>query len=227
MIDTIDFNFRVEAKGRDPDAYSPSLKKCHQLLWSKPLPRGKVFKLDGNLRHSSELGDFSLSGDSIISTFITYKRTEHIIKQLSDEEKDYFWHLADTIGGFIVFPSNRVYNQTINMARGFRKEISDRFDLTLECIRRYYLNEQSPLYDVIFGYRSFFELFDDFKGYVDFFLLQNLVFPDYSSIKFFLPFNDFTSSPIPQTLEDYLVYRNNTIQFIKDRNNMIRKILNI
>jgi hypothetical protein len=186
-----------------------------------------MFKLDKNLRHSSELGDFSLSGDSIIPTFIRYKRTEHIIKQLSDEEKDSFWHLADTIGGFIVFPSNRVNNETINSARGFRKKISDRFDLTLECIRRYYLNEQSPLYDVISRYKTFFELFGDFNGYVNFFLLQDLVLSDYSSIKFFLPFDEFRSSPIPQTLEEYLAYRNKTIQFIKYRNNMIRELLNI
>ena len=38
---------------------------------------------------------------------------------------------------------------TINGARGFNAKIRDRFDLTLECIRRHYRNEDSPLTDVL------------------------------------------------------------------------------
>ena len=47
---------------------------------------------------------------------------------------------------------------TINGARGVNHKIQDRFDLTLECIRRFYLNEFSPLKDTLNRYKTFFKL---------------------------------------------------------------------
>lgn len=44
----------------------------------------------------------------------------------------------------------------------------DRFDLTLECIRRHYLNMDSPLAPTLSRYTKFFALFGDFPGYVSF-----------------------------------------------------------
>ncbi|WP_113903400.1 DUF6994 family protein [Brevibacterium celere] len=38
---------------------------------------------------------------------------------------------------------------TINGARGLHPRIVDRFDLTLECIRRHYRGEPSPLADLV------------------------------------------------------------------------------
>jgi hypothetical protein len=38
--------------------------------------------------------------------------------------------------------------------------------LTLECIRRHYLDEPSPLSDTLARYADFFGLFGDFAGYV-------------------------------------------------------------
>ena len=73
---------------------------------------------------------------------------------------------------------------TINGYRGFNQLIRDRFDLTLECIRLFYLQDKNPLTDVLDRYRDFFNLFTDFKGYVDFFLLQDLVTGDYQSINY-------------------------------------------
>jgi hypothetical protein len=46
--------------------------------------------------------------------------------------------ISYTIGGMMVFPGNAIDGKwTINQARGCLRKISDRFDLTLECIRRY------------------------------------------------------------------------------------------
>jgi hypothetical protein len=73
-------------------------------------------------------------------------------------------------------------------------------------------------------YANFFALFDNFKGYVDFFLLQDLVMPDYSSIKYHLPHNHFEGSPLPQNVDEYLKYRQNTLNFIKARS---QRILNL
>ena len=86
---------------------------------------------------------------------------------------------------------------TINVARGCHPRIKDRFDLTVECIRRHYLDEPSPLSDALARYADFFGLFGDFAGYVDFFHLQDLVNEDASAVKFFTPFEDFTASPLP------------------------------
>ena len=76
----------------------------------------------------------------------------------------------------IIFPKNAVDGgHTINQSRGVNTFIDDRFDLTLECIRRFYLNQASPLYSTLMRYKSFFDLFEDFNGYIDFFFLQDLV----------------------------------------------------
>jgi hypothetical protein len=60
-----------------------------------------------------------------------------------------------TIGGMMLFPGNRIGRQmTINGARGFHPRIKDRFDLTVECIRRHYLNVDSPLSATLARYAS-------------------------------------------------------------------------
>ena len=57
---------------------------------------------------------------------------------------------------------------TSRRCEGFSSAISDRMDLTLECIRRHYIGEWSPLTKVLERYSDFFALFRDFAGYVDF-----------------------------------------------------------
>lgn len=64
----------------------------------------------------------------------------------------------------IKIENNRWHNK-----KKYKDLISDRWDLTLECIRRYYNGEDSPLYNVFLNDKAFFDLFVDFKGYVDFF----------------------------------------------------------
>ena len=112
--------------------------------------------------------------------------------------------IAYTIGGMMVFPGNQINRKwTINQARGCIRAISDRFDLTLECIRRHYIDEPSPLGDTLARYADFFGLFGDFAGYVDFFHLQDLVNEATPTVKFFMRFEDFAASPLPETLEAY------------------------
>jgi hypothetical protein len=123
----------------------------------------------------------------------------------------------------MVFPGNRIDSKmTINGARGFHPQIKDRFDLTVECIRRHYCNELSPLSELLERYADFFSLFGDFRGYVEFFLLQDLVIEDCSTVKFFTPFKDFNTSPLPGSLDAYMAYRQSAIDFIEARNHRIR-----
>ena len=72
--------------------------------------------------------------------------------------------------------------------------------------------------DVLQRYADFFALFGDFRGYVEFFLLQDLVTEDCSAVKFFTPFEDFTTSPLPASIEAYRAYRQLAIEFIEARN---------
>ena len=147
----------------------------------------------------------------------------HIIEKVPSNEINIFFSICSTIGGYMIFPSKQVDRKmTINAARGLNRSIQDRFDLTLECIRRFYAGEYSPLNNTLNRYASFFNLFNDFKGYVDFFLLQDLVQENYLSIKYYLPFKDFDEPPLPKNLHEYQLYKNNTIVFINERNQRIK-----
>lgn len=226
MID-ISFDFRSDTPpGRDPDTFSPTLRRYHQLLWSKPLPCGVPFELDVTtplyLHHLSELGEFWLSSDAVIATFSRELKLAHIIDQIPEVDREAFNRISYTIGGMMVFPANRVGTKmTINGARGFHPRIKDRFDLTMECIRRHYLDKPSPLRDTLARYADFFGLFGDFAGYVDFFQLQDLVDEGTSTVKFFTPFENFTTPALPGTLDAYLGYRQHAIEFIESRNQRI------
>ena len=228
----VTFDFQQEAGldragvQRDSDKYSPTLQEYHRILWSKPLPNGKMFELtkisNNRLYNKSELGEFYLSSDRAIATFSSWVKMKPIINQISAKELDDFIRLTDTIGGIVIWPSNKINGfQTINGARGFNSKIVDRLDLTIECIRCYYLGESSPLYETFKRYDDFFHLFGDFKGYIDFFLLQDYVSEDYMSVKIAKPFDDFRSTPMPKTVDEYLSYMNATAGLIQLRNQRI------
>ena len=230
MID-VNFNFFSEVKpGQDPDAKSPTLKKYHKLLWSKELPNGKLFNLEDNppelskkyLYHKSELGYFVFGSDAITHSYRNHKRKKHITEQIPDEVNEMFLQ-GGNIASYIIFPKNRINNgQTINMARGVIRLIDDRFDLTLECIRRFYLNQSSPLYNTFLNYKSFFDLFESFENYLEYFLLQDLV-DNKGEIKFYLPINDFNTPPDFNSVEDYLTYKKRVLEFNSLRKERINK----
>lgn len=224
----IDFDFRSDTPpGKDPDARSPTLRRYHRQLWSKPLPSGVVFELVTTtprvyLHHRSVAGEFFMSSDSVIPTFTRSSRIAHVIQQIPSADRDQFFHLGYTIGGMMIFPGNMVAGQmTINGARGCNHRIKDRFDLTVECIRRHYLNGKSPLSDTLARYSDFFQLFGDFRGYVEFFLLQDLVSDDFSGVRFFTPFEDFHPWPLPTTVDAYQSYRQHAEDFLRARNQRI------
>jgi hypothetical protein len=226
----VTFDFRSDTPpGKDPDALSPRLRAYHKLLWSKALPSGVVFKLDVTtsnvyLHHWSEMGEYFVSSDSVIPTFRKDPSIARFGDQISADELADFHRIGYTIGGMMVFPGNRIGQKTtINGARGFHPRIKDRFDLTVECIRRHYSDECSPLSETLARYSTFFELFRDFAGFVEFFLLNDLVTEDYSAVRFSLPFEGFNSSPLPDSLESYLSYKKHAIEFVQARNRRIHE----
>ena len=72
--------------------------------------------------------------------------------------------------------------------------------------------------DTVARYSDFFRLFGDFQGYVDFFLLQDLVTEDRESVEFFASFADFATSPLPDSVEAHVAYRRQALTLIEARN---------
>lgn len=224
----IDFDFRQDSKCGDPDTDSQNLYEAHKLLWSKELPNGKKFSLEikndrfGRLLIKNNLC-MNLSSDRMCPHF-DGKYNNKFGGWLSVLEREELKRMVRTIGGHIVFPAHKKNGFTINQARGISRIICDRFDLTLECIKRFYKDEENPLSNTLINYKDFFDLFIDFKGYIDFFLLQDFIDQE-ELIRFSLPFDNFKRSPLPQTIEEYKRYKYQTMDLIKSRNKRISQYL--
>ena len=157
MVD-ITFDFRSDSRGKDPDAYSPTLNAYHRALWSKELPNGEVMELQsGRAPYAFKWKDFWFSSDTIIVE-MTHLKNKKIIDQVRERYREfdkYCEHLirrSYSIGSMVIFP---VHKNSMNQRRGTNLRIADRWDLTLECIRRHYAGEESPLSKVIEGDKAF------------------------------------------------------------------------
>ena len=224
------FDVNSDAGGGDPDATSPTLRAYHQLLWSKPLPDGHLFTLEDDgtyLSHSSSKGQFLMSSDAAIPTWRYWERMAHLIREMPEADVESFYRVAYQLGGMMMFPRNQVDGlDSLNQAKGKHPLISDRLDLTIECIRLYYAGVDdeglNPLGPTIARYSDFFELFgtgeDGFAGYVDFWLLQDMLTPDGSEVDLFLPSEGFTLPSRPSTFHEYAAYRTKAVAFVEARN---------
>ena len=215
--------------GADPDSASPTLQKYHQILWSKPLPCGKTMQLKAGTGAGEDYltwDHFRFGSDSIIVS-LRYQRYRYMIDQVKEHLPDYrayyeyFIREGYTIGGSIIFPKHR---NSINQQKGTNRLISDRWDLTLECIRRFYIGEDSPLYETLLKDKGFFDLFVDFKGYVDFFLLQDAVSDDCSTVRIWCGNCDFKEDALPKTVEEYFRFINEELVFLRKRNQRIKML---
>ena len=226
----VDITFDVEsdANGKDPDQHSPTLRRYHQLLWSKTLPGGSSLRLESlgkhtYLRYATGSAFGYLASDSIIHSYRDgyTNNVGGLMKSVDSRLTERVHRDGSTVGGFILFPGDvRNRQPTINGARGMHARICDRFDLTLECIRRYYAGESSPLHAALDRYGDFFALFEDFRGYIEFFLLQDLV-DEKGQVTFYLPFDDFERSALPQTVQEYGDYASGVLRFLHGRNSRI------
>ena len=225
MID-ITFDFRTDSRGKDPDGYSPTLNAYHRALWSKELPNGEVMDLQsGRAPFAFRWKEFWFSSDTIIIE-MTHLKNKKIIDQVRerigdfDEFIEHLLRRSYSIGSMIIFP---VHVNSMNQRRGTNLKIADRWDLTLECIRRHYAGEKSPLSKVIKTDKAFYDLFVDFKGYVDFFLLQYCVSEDYSSVDRWRGDASFEKNGLPETVEDYLRFLLKEHIFLDKRNRRIQE----
>lgn len=221
-------NNGLGAGNNDPDIKSKTLQAYHQFLWSKLLPNGEKMDLSiGSGLNYLIWKNFRFGSDSITTSF-RYVRYQNMIKKIQNSIFHFQTFMENyirksyTIGGTIIFPKR---HGGINQSRGCNPSIKDRWDLTLECIRKYYLDEPSPLYTTLKEEKAFFDLFIDFQGYVDFFYLQDCVSPDYSSVIFWLGDGNFSLNPLPQSVEEYLDWIDCNLKFVKQRNARILKAI--
>lgn len=236
----VDFDVRSDSNNRDPDGYSLTLNRYHEILWNKNLPNGNLFSVRSSvdkydqkyiLLYKNTMQELILSSDIITTTYTTgwsnKPISEQIIPYIDVEQKRRFDYHAHTIGSFIIFPKRKNNGNSINQNRGVHPKVCDRFDITLECIRRQYIDHKNPLTETLNRYKEYFDLFIDFKGFCEFFLLQDLVINDFNEVKFFLPFQDFNNYPLPKSIIEYNLFMNNSIQFIKYRNERIKKYVQV
>ncbi|MEO7522927.1 MAG: hypothetical protein ABIT58_02470 [Ferruginibacter sp.] len=228
IIDTT-FKTYSDSNGGDLDSTSLTLRNYHKILWNKTLPNGIKFELIDKksgtyLYLSSELGKFDLGSDAITNSYRNHTRKQWMLSQISDDVNE-LYEIGSTIGAYTLFPRVKIDNRfTINQARGINPLIDDRFDLTLECIRLFYIRQTSPLFDTFLRYDNFFKLFGTFENYVNFFLLNDLLDHKYQ-VKFYLPFDDFKTKPKFKDVDDYLFYKIKVTKFIQQRNDRINKYL--
>lgn len=173
-----------------------------------------------------------LSSDRVVPTWSYWTETSALrddpgIQQRALEADP----VLDNMGGILMFPGWQIEGHlTLNQARGFSQKarIGDRVDLTLECILRGYRGdfdwEDNPLGPTIERYWQFFELFGDFRGYVTFWMLEDLLTVDGQRVNFLMEGDvpggwDFASrSPLPASADAYDEYLGNARTFVLRRN---------
>lgn len=210
----------------DPDNASPTLHRYHQQLWSKKLPNGEVMDLKmGEGAYYLTWRDFRFGSDAIIISF-RYKKYKYMIDQVKARIPDYQAYYTDilkrayTIGGMMIFPK---HPSSMNQNKGTNSIISDRWDLTLECIRRYYQGQESPLYKTILKDKDFYDLFVDFKGFVDYFFFQDCVSYDYSAVNIWCGDGKLEKPGLPETIDDYFTFIDKEFDFMNKRNARIHE----
>ncbi len=218
-------NYGFGGGSSDPDVASKTLQRYHQLLWSRDLPNGEKMELETGRDSYSYLTwkDFRFASDSIIVSFRHSKCADlmHAVEAALPDYRAFaedFVHRTYTIGGAIIFPK---HINSMNQRKGCHQLIGDRWDLTLECIRRYYHGEDSPLYNTILADKPFYDLFLDFEGYINFFYLQDCVSNDYREVRIWQGKGDFTENPYPQNVEQYLRWIDIQLDFTEKRNRRI------
>ena len=187
----------TKGRQRDPDSWHVGLRESHQLLVSRPLPNGDQWTFEPvrgwylkNLEPSeNEPDEWSLGSDNFATTHTN--SLPDFAAAIPGYANGHV-HEFCTIGGYIVFPNGLAHTRpttqrarrwTLNQARGCDRQVSDRFDLTLEAIRLYFagitVRAENPLGDVMDAYGWFFDCFgqgsEGFEAYVDYFFLDPFI----------------------------------------------------
>lgn len=193
-------NYKKGNNRTDCDARSGRL--CEQMMeWlnSRRLPDGSILELTRRGKELVTADGIRLAGDNMFTRFTArIPDITNALEQKPGEDRETFqqgiirngWR----IGAEIPFPRHR---NSLNQMRGFSRRIMDRFDLTLDCIRSFYDDVPSPLTWVLESDPAWFDHFVDFRGFVDFFLLNEWVNSSYEVID-----QSKTGTVLPQTVKE-------------------------
>lgn len=226
----------------DADNDSPRLRLDHELLWTKELRSGVRFapsapraRRDGYLIWTDATGVQHWYGsDAITHSYTSWDSPPALAAAkagLTETQRAEFLAPRYTLASSSIWPVKSSAPRSMNQARCFgpaRRTIADRIDLTLECVRRYYLGHSSDGYlsETIRAYSEFFDLFQDgFEEFVEFFHFQPLVTPD--GIRSLLDagelLNDYTfdKEATPSSTQEYVTYRQNTLAFVAARGQLM------
>lgn len=148
-----------------------------------------------------------------------------VLEQIPPAELRAFRDLACTIGGYIVFPvQTRVdgrWRWSIDQSRACIQDPGPvRPDPGVHPPA--YRGEASPLTAALAPYAGFFDLFGDFAGYVDHFLLADLVDHEKQTVRFFADFDDFSGVVLPAgRVDEYREFMSRAMAFVRARNERI------
>lgn len=151
-----------------------------------------------------------------------------VLAEIPPDEVSAFSDLGCTVGAYVVFPPqvhrDGKWRRSINQARETNGKIRDRFDLTLECIRRQYAGLDCPLSESFAWHDAFFDFFGFFSGYTDHFLLNDGVTTDYAAGDFLKYGDAFDGDPLPAgATDEYREYMRRSMEVIRARNARINE----
>ncbi len=215
----------------DPDIFNNTLRIYQKELYSREklcLDFGNRMDYDYLIYKEKNI---RFASDCIINMNEMYKEYKETHEKYFSICSNYYKKLyqeyldtARTIGGEIIFPKHRY---SINQCRGVYRQIKDRFDLTLECIKRFYEHIQpNPLEKILLMDKEFFGLFGTgvrgFEKYVNFFFLDDLV-KDGKVDFFFGTYNDdiFNHSPFAWKQAEWEQLLEKQMVFLEKRNKAI------
>lgn len=206
---------------KDPDKYSKKLYETLKCLYSKKLPNGEELLFSETPKI---YGSYQLVIDGIEITNIKRFSSDYIGPSIPSAKKrnindliiGNYLKVARTIGGHVFWPvpDVKTKGQTINTARGGYNGFNDRIDLTLIDLQKYYNGfPDCKLINQYIDSEDWFSKFIDFKGFIDFFYLQDFVDENYQVV-LIAP----VDQPIPFDFESFI---NNNIAAISKRNSRI------
>lgn len=188
-------NTRTDCDARSDRLYAQMM----EWLNGRTLPDGTILELTRKGRELVTADGIRLSGDNMVTRFTGRIPgiTDALEQKLGEDWETFQQGIIRSgwrIGAEILFPR---HPNSLNGMRGFSWQIMDRFDLTLDCIRKFYDGLPSPLTWVLESDRAWFDHFLNFRGFVDFFLLNDWIDSSYQVID-----QLGTGNVLPQTVKE-------------------------
>ena len=249
-IPKVSLNKNCELKINEKEIYlgSDSIMSIYWHWAGKQYPYKNMQEIidyvNSNIENTAEYRDLCKEIDENFSDAANLRHKPDK-EQATDIFKNFIWcylQKANTIGGFVLFPR---HHSSINSMRGCNSKIRDRFDLTLECIRRayqyrdFYREDNNSLFGLSEEDKEFFRMFGSFENYIRFFCLDAWVNENYTAVydllsedkKKTLPTEKWPTEILPcdynkeEKIAKWWTFYRNIMNRLDARNEQIKKLL--